>query len=99
MKVGFNMVNSSSVNEIIQKQGLEYIQPAFVAYRDSAKPFSKQEIDFFFESINPNWKSAIELLNKDSLRSLRLTPVGVYIGSRQLTKLSGREIPLEIFYQ
>ena len=43
-------------------------------------------------------KKAIELLDSDRLLSLRLTPVGVYIGSRQLAKLSGREIPMEIFY-
>lgn len=98
MKVGFNMVNSSTVNEVIQKLRLDNVLKYFQKFKDAAIPFTKAEVRSFYEGLNPNWGKVIDLINSERLLSFQLTPVGVYIGSRQLAHLSGREIPLDIFY-
>lgn len=98
MKVGFNVVNSGTVNEVIQKLGLDSVTPHFQKLKDASKPFTNAEVRNFYENLNPNWGKVIDLLNSERLLSFQLTPVGVYIGSRQLAHLSGREIPIEIFY-
>ena len=98
MNVGFNVVNSSTVIEVIQKQGQDRVLPHFQKFKDAAVPYTNAEVRSFFEGLNPNWGKAIDLLNSERLLSFQLTPVGVYIGSRRLAHLSGREIPLDIFY-
>lgn len=98
MNVGFNVVNSGTVNEVIQKQGLDSVLPHFQKFKDAALPFTNAEVKSFYEGLNSNWGKVIDLLNGERLLSFQLTPVGVYIGSRQLAHLSGREIPLDIFY-
>ena len=98
MKVGFNVVNTGTVIEVLQKQGLDSIIPKFQQLKDKSTPFTKNEVRQFFEGLNPNWGKVIELLNSNQVLSFKLTPVGSYIGSRQLSRLSGRDIPIEIFY-
>lgn len=98
MKVDFNIVSSSAINDLITNNGLDYVQEPLKTLIDSSTPYTKEEIVNFFIGINPNWKKAIDLLNSEQVTSLRLTPVGAYIGSRQLALLSGKDIPIEIFY-
>jgi len=98
MKVGFNVVNTGTVTEVLQKQGLNSIMLQFQQLKERATPFTKNEVRQFFEGLNPNWGKVIELLNSDQVLSFKLTPVGSYVGSRQLSRLSGRDIPIEIFY-
>lgn len=98
MKVDFNIVSSSAINELITKNGLDYVQQPLKTLIDSSTPYTKEEIVNFFVGINPNWKKAVDLLNSEQVTSLRLTPVGAYIGSRQLALLSGKEISIDIFY-
>ena len=99
MKVGFNIVGSKTLYEIIQQQGLDRVAAPVKSLIDASVPFTKAEVIDFFAGINPNWRRVIELFNSRRVISYQLTPVGSYIGSRQLAKLSGREIPLEIFYK
>ena len=99
MKVGFNLVSSSSYSDTAQKQGLEYVIQPFLELRDSANPFTTEEVIRYFEGLNPNWRKVINLLDNEQISTLKLTPMGAYIGSRQLSQLSNREIPLEIFYK
>lgn len=99
MKVGFNVVGSRTIYEIIQNHGLEQLSAPIKSLIDASAPYTKAEVDDFFAVINPNWRGVIELFNSKRVISYQLTPVGVYIGSRQLAVLSGREIPLEIFYK
>ena len=98
LKIGFNVVSSNTIDEIIRQEGLEIVRAPFMTLRDSQLIFSDEGVVSFFEKINPNWRKAIELLNSNRMISLTLTPVGTYIGSRRLSKLSGREIPMDIFY-
>lgn len=98
LKIGYNVVSSYTIDEILRQQGLEIIQTSFITLRDSQLLYTDEEVVRFFEKLNPNWRKAIELLNSKRMISLTLTPVGTYIGSRQLSKLSGRDIPMDIFY-
>lgn len=98
MKVGFNVVGSGTVDEFLHKHGLERIVPLFQQLKEKSAPFTKKEVRAYFENLNPNWGKVIEIFNSDQVMSFRLTPVGSYIGSRQLARLSSRDIPIEIFY-
>ena len=98
MNVGFNVVNSVTVNEVLQKKGLESVMPKFQHLKEKATPYTKNEVRQFFEGLNQNWGKVIDLFNSEQVLSFKLTPVGSYIGSRQLARLSGRDIPIEIFY-
>lgn len=92
-------MGSRTIYEIIQNHGLEQLSAPIKSLIDASAPYTKAEVDDFFAGINPNWRGVIELFNSKRVISYQLTPVGVYIGSRQLAVLSGREIPLEIFYK
>lgn len=98
MNVGFNVVNSGTVNEVLQKKGLESVMSKFQHLKEKATPYTKNEVRQFFEGLNQNWGKVIDLFNSEQVLSFKLTPVGSYIGSRQLARLSGRDIPIEIFY-
>lgn len=99
MKVGFNVVGSRTIYDMIEKQGLERLSAPIKTLIDASVPYSKAEVVDFFAGINPNWRGVIKVFNSTRVISYQLTPVGTYIGSRQLAKLSGRKIPLEIFYK
>ena len=60
--------------------------------------FSKDEVRQYFLDIDSNWGPTIDLLNRDEVRALNATPVGNYIASRQLSKLSELDIGLDVFY-
>ena len=98
MKVGFNVVGSSTLYDIIKQQGLDRVTEPVKDLIEASVPFTNAEVVDFFAGINPNWRRVIELFNSRRVISYQLTPVGSYIGSRQLAMLSGRDIPLEIFY-
>ena len=99
MKVGFNVVGSKTIYDIIQELGLERLSAPVKNLIDASVLYTKAEVVDYFAGINPNWRTVIELFNSKRVISYQLTPVGVYIGSRQIARLSGREIPLEIFFE
>lgn len=53
-----------------------------------------EEVTNFYKQSDPKWENAITLL-VNKLSGYNLTLVGKYIGLRQLSKLSGKEIPIE----
>lgn len=99
MQMGFNLVNRNALEEAFQKRGLSHLMDPLKRFIESAQPYSKEEVAQFFVNLNPNWHKVIELLDDEQFSTLKLTPVGAYIGIRQLTLLTGREIPIEIFYE
>lgn len=95
----------------VQMNNLEYAKELFVThgysdlaedlqiYYEGSQPFSDKEVEDYYININPNWRNAFQLLERDDIASLRLKPVGVYIACRILKKLSNSDLSLDIFYQ
>lgn len=84
---------------ILQKAGLGSMQADIEKLLSNAKTMSNEEINSYYEKFHPNWSVAIKLLNERPINSFSLKPVGAYIGSRQLTKLYGKEVDLNLFYK
>ena len=68
-------------------------------YKAETKALSENEIREYFVNIDPNWQQVFQLFNQRCLQSIQLTPVGIYIGIRQLSKICGEPIPMELFFQ
>ncbi len=95
----FNLTSTNLIEQCIQAYGLPSIGEDILELVNASTMFSPQEVKEYFIGRNSNWEKAIELLDGQRLRSFTLKPVGVYIGLRQLSILSGQEIPLETFYK
>ena len=59
---------------------------------------SDEKILSYYAEYHPNWPTAIKMLNERPINGFTLKPVGAYIGSRQLTKLYGNEVDLNLFF-
>ena len=68
-------------------------------YKSYTRAFTEDEIKNYFINIDNNWQYVFQLFNQNHIQSLRLTPVGVFIGIRQLSKICGEPIPMELFFQ
>ena len=89
-----------SINEhiygIIDRASITAIINEYKAY---ARPLSEDEIRTYFVNIDANWEKVFDLLKEMYIQGLQLTPVGIYIGIRQLSKICGEPIPMELFFQ
>lgn len=90
---------SSEVREILTKKNMTMLMEDLNVFLRESKPFTEEEIKDVFISVNPNWKTAFELLERADMRSTYLTPVGNYIACRQITALSGKNVDLGLFYK
>ena len=71
----------------------------FEALRPHLEPCTDNEIRQFFLDIDPNWQCVFDLFERRDIQSFRASPVGIYIGTRKLTRLLGEEIPVGMFYE
>lgn len=97
--ISFNLTDRNTLFNGIHSVGLDYIRPDVEQLINSAQQFRPEEVRSFFVDIDPRWDLAINLLDKPTLLAVQLLPVGQYIGARQLSMLSGREVPFDVFYQ
>ena len=97
--ISFNLTDRNTLFNGIHSGGLDYLRPDVEQLINSAQKFRPEEVRRFFVDIDPQWDLAINLLDKPSLLAVQLLPVGQYIGARQLSMLSGREVPFDVFYQ
>lgn len=96
--LSFNVTDSNLLFSTLHKVGLDYMKSDVEKLIIASPKYSQQEVKDFLIRINPSWNSAISLLDKDEICSIKLLPVGEYIGTRQLSMLLGREVPFEAFY-
>lgn len=96
--IRFRLVNKSMVEKIIADNNLAYIKNDVDHLIEVSKPYAQEEVKDYFISRNAKWAKAIELLENDWARASMLLPVGIYIGCRQLSMLSGRDISIDTFY-
>ena len=96
----FKIPKQKSINEhiytILDRASITAIIDEYKSY---TRPFTEEEIRDYFASIDTNWRNVFELLKQRHVQGLQLTPVGVYIGIRQLSKICGEPIPMELFFQ
>lgn len=97
--ISFNLTNTKLVDELLNGYSPSSVRDDIYELFNSSALFSPDDVKHYFVSRNAGWAKAIELIDGDRLRSFNLLPVGAYIGSRQLTMLSGWEVALETFYK
>lgn len=85
--------------DVLQKSGLGSMQADINKLLSHLDTVSNEKINSYYEKFHPNWPIAIKLLNERPINSFSLKPVGAYIGSRQLTKLYGKEVDLNLFFK
>lgn len=84
---------------ILKKADLGFMQSDFDELLSHVEAVNDEKIISYYEQFHSNWSVAIKLLNERPINSFSLKPVGAYIGSRQLTKLYGKEIDLNLFFK
>lgn len=89
----------STVCEALEKQGYSDILEDIHDYYNQTQPYTKEEVEQYFIAKNPHWQDAFSLLKQENIRYLYLKPVGIYIACRQLVRLTGEEVSLDIYYQ
>lgn len=93
------LLKQDNYADILQKAGLDSMQPDVEKLLSHLETMSNEKISSYYEKFHPNWPFAIKLLNERPINSFSLKPVGAYIGSRQLTKLYGKEVDINLFFQ
>ena len=63
------------------------------AYVNSCPKFNEQEVWDFVINESPDWKFGFEVLDRDDVRELEITPLGAYIGQKFLKKLTKGNYP------
>lgn len=105
--LGFNLdgtitpllLKQDDYTNTLKKSGLDFMQSDFDKLLSHLETASNEKICSYYNKFHPNWDIAIKLLNERPINSFSLKPVGAYIGSRQLTKLYGREVDLNLFFK
>lgn len=84
---------------ILKNTDLGFMQSDFDELLSHIEAVNDEKIRSYYAQFHPNWTIATKLINKRPINSFSLKPVGAYIGSRQLTKLYGKEIDLNLFFK
>lgn len=71
----------------------------FSLLRDKIPSYSDDEIIQYFIGKSPNWRNVISLFDRADIKSFMLSPIGVYIGTRKLSRVLGEDVPISIFYK
>lgn len=93
------LLKQENYADTLQKTGLGFMQTDIGNLLSHLETISNEKIRSYYEKFHSNWHTVIHLLNERPINSFTLKPVGAYIGSRQLTKLYGKEIDLNLFFK
>lgn len=91
-------INAYREELFLEEKRHEMIDAMTLLIKDMTQ-FSEDEVKQFFVEIDVNWVVVSELFKRGDVKNFVLSPVGLYIGSRKLSKLFGKDIPLSIFYK
>lgn len=67
--------------------------------KDRLSLYSEEEVRAYFLGISPMWQNVINLFERKDIKSFMLSPVGMYIGTRKLSRVLGEEVSIDIFYK
>ena len=85
-KFGFQKVSTNLYEEELRRKGLHYYMPKIKEFISLFPLYNDEEIKNKLLSINPLWKNAIQLFDDESIKGLKLSPVGAYIANRIVQK-------------
>lgn len=91
-------INAYREELFLEEKRQEMIDAMTLLLKDMTQ-FSEDEVKQFFVEIDANWVVVFELFKRGDVKNFILSPVGLYIGSRKLSKLFSKDIPLSIFYK
>lgn len=94
-----NYTSLSLISDGLKEKGYSDISADLQGYYNQTQPYTTEEVKQYFFDKNPHWHEALDMLGRDDITSLRLKPVGAYIACRQLKKLSGEDVSINIFYK
>ncbi len=95
----FKVPHQQGLNELVYNTIDKPTMTALIEdYKTSTRPFSDDEVRNYFINLNSDWKYIFKLFTERYVASLQLTPVGIYIGARQLSRICGEDIPITMFY-
>lgn len=99
-EIRLSMPSERNLSEMLQRYNLQETRPFFDSLVTILTPYSDQEIIDYHVAINSAWKDIFALWKRGDISYLQITPVGLYIGSKYLERITGmQKIPQEIFYQ
>lgn len=96
--VSFNIGSTKTVTEAFNQTNKEQLTPLFKDLKNKAIPFTEDEVRYYHIKKDARWQFAFDFLKKEQMKTLQLNPVGMYIGTRQLTKICETPIPMSLFY-
>lgn len=85
-KFGFQKVSTNLYEEELRRKGLHYYMPKIKEFISLFPLYNDEEIKNKLLSINPLWENAIHLFDDESIKGLKLSPVGAYIANRIVQK-------------
>lgn len=92
------LVNMNHLSNVMTNNGMGDVYGDVSGLILYSTPYTKSEVEAYLRSLNPNWNLALKIMRNYPMTSFQMKPVGAYIGSRQLSKLTGEDIPIDVFY-
>lgn len=90
-------INIKTYESILKRNGLQELMPNILSVINLMPLMSEREVIDKLSTYNSNWPLAFKLFSESPLNGFQLKPVGMYIGSRQLTKLTNIDVPIDLF--
>ena len=91
-------VNSKVFYDRLRARGQEYLIPLVEELKSEFASFTQNDVREYLCKINPNWMAVFNLLNSPQLNHLDLSMLGMYIGSKYISKVTKRpSLPISSF--
>lgn len=81
------------MSEFLIKEYGEKREKAIMDCLNNCPQFSEQEVRDFIIGEWPEWRFAFDIMNRESVQNLVITPLGAYIGQRFFEKISSVTLP------
>ena len=82
----FGDVNSKLFYDRLRSRGQKFLIPLIEELKEKTPPFTATEVRDYFCNLNNNWEQVFNLLNSSTLIKLDLSIVGMYLGSKIISK-------------
>lgn len=90
--------SSQSMKQQMISNGQKSLIPSLDKYMSKVSIMNLAQIRELLINKDPNWNYAFDALNKDEVKSIRLSPVGIYIGISYLKRIAKLNISFNTFY-
>lgn len=87
------ITQTMEVERLLPKEISEERRKAILDYMNNCPPFSEEEVRAFIVGVWPEWKYAFDIMDRENVQNMIITPLGAYIGQRFLEKNSGLTFP------